>query len=442
MRSEAELLEELFTFIRIPSVSSGDGDPADLRRGAEWVAERVRDAGGTAEVVETARHPLAVGHVSCGLPDVPHLLLYGHYDVQTVHPLSAWDSPPFEPELRDGWIYGRGASDDKGNFHCLLAPLVDLARAGELRVDVTVVSDGEEEIGGDSVVRWLEAQETRFDAALVFDGSMVAEGWPQVTIGVRGVLTGQVRVATGVRDVHSGVYGGAALNAAHVIATLIDGTRARDGRLPATLEEGIVPPTAVELASWASLPTGAAELEIAGIAPLDEHAVRDYYQRTFGQPTFDVNAITCRDAAHHRTIIPCEAAAAISLRVVPGQDPERIWANLEQHLRRLAPAGTRVEVDRWGMSAGCAFDPELPALRVAREVLTEVFDHPCAVARTGGAIPLVSGLHRAGVPTILSGVALALDNIHAPNERLLYANYVRGMETGRRLLTALAALAP
>jgi acetylornithine deacetylase/succinyl-diaminopimelate desuccinylase-like protein len=440
LRTPAELLEELFTFIRIPSVSSGDGDAADLRRGAEWVCERVRDAGGTAEVVATARNPLAVGRIRCGRPGAPHLLLYGHYDVQTVHPLAAWESPPFEPELRDGWIYGRGASDDKGNFHCLLAPLVDLARAGELQVDVTVVSDGEEEIGGDSVVRWLEAQEDRYDAAVVFDGSMVEEGWPQVTIGVRGVLTGQLRVSTGTRDVHSGVYGGAALNAAHVIAALIDGTRARDGRLPALLEEGVVPPTDVELASWATLPSGAAELAGAEIAPLDENAVRDYYRRTFGQPTFDVNAITCRDASHHRTIIPCEAAAAISLRVVPHQDPLQIWANLETHLRSIAPAGTHLELDRWGMSGGCAFDPELPALQIARDVLADVFGHPCAMARTGGAIPLVSALHRAGVATILSGVALAQDNIHAPNERLLYTNYLKGVEAGRRLLTTLATL--
>src|SRR5918993_2666565 len=155
LRSRDVLLTELFEFLRIPSISSGDGDPADLRRAAEWVCARVRDAGGEAHIVDDYLNPLAVGTIRCGRPDAPHVLVYGHYDVQTVAPLEAWHSPPFEPTVRDGYVYARGASDDKGNFHSLLAPVVDLARAGELPVDVTVVSDGEEEIGGDSVVRWL-----------------------------------------------------------------------------------------------------------------------------------------------------------------------------------------------------------------------------------------------------------------------------------------------
>ena len=150
LRTSEELLPELFDFLRIPSVSSGDGDPADLERAAEWVCDRVREAGGEATLHDYGRHPVAVGTIRCGRPDAPHVLVYGHYDVQTVAPLAAWHSQPFEPEVRDGYLYARGASDDKGNFHALLAPLVDLARAGELAVDVTVASDGEEEIGGDS----------------------------------------------------------------------------------------------------------------------------------------------------------------------------------------------------------------------------------------------------------------------------------------------------
>ena len=231
-RTTADLLDELFAFIRIPSISSGDGDAGGPAAGGRLGRRPVRDAGGTAEVLDTAKNPLAVGRVACGRAGAPHILLYGHYDVQTVAPLAAWDSPPFEPEVRDGYVYGRGASDDKGNFHCLLAAAVDLARAGELQCDLTIVSDGEEEIGGDSVVRWLDAEQPSFDAAVVFDSALVEPGWPLLTIGVRGVITGSLRVTTGTRDVHSGMYGGAALNAAHVLATLIDGTRARDGLIP------------------------------------------------------------------------------------------------------------------------------------------------------------------------------------------------------------------
>jgi acetylornithine deacetylase/succinyl-diaminopimelate desuccinylase-like protein len=439
-RSQPELLEELFDFLRIPSISSGDGEAADLRRGAEWVCARVRDAGGTAAVVETARNPLAIGHVACGIEGAPRVLVYGHYDVQTVHPLAAWDSPPFAPELRDGFIYGRGAADDKGNLHCLLAPLVDLARAGALAVDVTVVSDGEEEIGGDSVVRWLEAGADAFDAAVVFDSGLVAPGWPMLCTGVRGVMTGQLRVTTGTRDVHSGLYGGAALNAAHVLAALIDGTRARAGRLPVALEQGVRAPTAAEVASWATLPPGADELATGGMAPLDAGATEAFYERTFARPTFDVNAITCRDATHNRTIIPFEATAAFSLRLVPDQDPAVIAVAFSEHVRALAPAGAAVEVHWWASAAGCAFDPSSAPLRIARRVLTAVFGRECAVARSGGAIPLVSALHRAGIPTILTGVSLPDDNIHAPNERLRLDNYLLGVEAGRRLLVELGAL--
>jgi acetylornithine deacetylase/succinyl-diaminopimelate desuccinylase-like protein len=439
-RTTAELLEELFDFIRIPSISSGDGDDGDLRRAAEWVCARIREAGGVADVVETERNPLAVGTLRCGRSGAPHLLLYGHYDVQTVHPLASWESPPFEPQLRDGYILGRGASDDKGNFHCLLAAASDLAREGALDCDITVVSDGEEEIGGDSVVRWLDAATTRFDAAVVFDGSMVEEGWPLLTIGVRGVITGQMRVVTGTRDVHSGVYGGAGLNAAHVLATLIEGSRAQDGLLPAALRVDVREPSAEEVASWATLPSGADELAAAGIAPLDAGAAADYYRRTFALPTFDVNAITCRDASQHRTIIPHEATAAISLRLVPDQDADGAWARFADHVRALLPDGATLELERWGASSGCAYDPSQKALAIARRVLAEEFSHDCAVARTGGAIPLVSALHRHQVPTILSGVALRGDNIHAPNERLLLANYEAGVRAARALIRALAAL--
>jgi len=441
-RTTAELLEELFAFIRIPSISSGDGEAADLRRAADWVADRIRDAGGSAEVIETAKNPLAVGTIRCGRDGAPHLLLYGHYDVQTVAPLDAWHSPPFEPEIRDGRIYARGASDDKGNFHCLLAAVSDLARAGELQCDVTVVSDGEEEIGGDSVVRWLDAREPDYDAAIVFDSSLVEPGRPLLTIGVRGVITGHLRVTTGTHDVHSGLYGGAGLNAAHVLAMLIDGTRARDGLLPEALRADVREPAAEEVASWATLPSGEGELATAGIAPLDERAVAEFYRRTYALPTFDVNAITCRDASQHRTIIPFEAGAAISLRLVPDQQVETVWTALRAHFEQLAPAGATIQLERWGGAAGCAFDPALPALVIARRVLAETFGNECAVARSGGAIPFVSALHRHGVPTILTGVALPTDNVHAPNEHLVLAGYEAGVRAARSLIQELAALKP
>jgi acetylornithine deacetylase/succinyl-diaminopimelate desuccinylase-like protein len=432
------LLEELCDFIRIPSISTGDGDPADLRRAAEWVAARVRDAGGEAELIETGVHPLVVGRVASGRPGAPRLMLYGHYDVQSVQPVSAWDSPPFEPEVRDGYLYGRGASDDKGNFHCLLAAMVDLAREGKLPCDVTVVSDGEEEIGGDSVVRWLEGQTEPHVAAIVFDGSMLARGRPAIYNGVRGVLTGHIRVTTGTRDVHSGMFGGAGLNAAHVLAGLIEVTRARDGRMPPALVEDVREPEAEEVAGWAALPDPAGELATAGIAALDPAAVADFYRRTFAMPTFDVSALTCLDAREARTIIPHQAEAAFSLRLVPDQQPERVWAAVERHLRSHLPEGAELTLTLRSQTAGCAFDPRLPAIETARRVFTEVVGADTIVARTGGAIPLVTALDRVGIPAIVTGVALPDDNIHAPNERMLISNYELGVRVATRLLTELA----
>jgi acetylornithine deacetylase/succinyl-diaminopimelate desuccinylase-like protein len=439
-RDTAALLEELFGFLRIPSISSGDGDPADLQRAADWVAARVREAGGEAEVRATRRNPLAVGRFRSGRPGGPHLLVYGHYDVQTVAPLEAWDSPPFEPEIRDGWLYARGASDDKGNFHCLFAPLLELAAAGELRCDVTVVADGEEEVGGDSVVRWLEAEDARYDAALIFDSDMVGRGRPALTTAVRGVMTGRLRVQTGTRDVHSGMYGGVALNAAHVLSRLVASTEARDGRLIPALEEGIVEPSPTEVASWADLPTGAEELATAGIAAVDAAALREYHQRTTARPTFDVNAITCRDARQERTIVPSEAEAAISMRLAPGQDSAAIWAALEQHLVSLTPPGAELTLTLRNRADGRAFDPDAPALVLAREAIETATGTRCVLKRSGGAIPLMTALGARGIPAVLSGVALPEDNIHAPNERLLVSNYEIGMRMGRELLNRLAEL--
>ncbi len=388
----------------------------------------------------TERHPLVVGELRSGRPGAPRILVYGHYDVQTVHPLDAWTSPPFEPEIRDGYIYARGASDDKGNMHSLLSPLFDLAREGDLGCDVTLVSDGEEEVGGDSVVRWLNAGDRRFDAAIVFDGSQIQPGWPALTIGVRGVAVARVTVRTATSDVHSGMYGGAALNAAHVLTRALAGCLAVDGRVPDDLAAGVVPPSAEEIASWATLPPGDFELATVGVKPADARAVEQFHLRTLAWPTFEIHALTCRDTAHQRTIVPCEAEAMVSMRLVPRQDPTTTMAALEARIAAALPPGAELTFSILGASGGCAFDAGLPALVIARAALTRAFGRDCAIVRTGGAIPLVSALHDHGVPTILSGIATTTDNIHAPNERLSVADYERGLAASRELFGALRDL--
>ncbi len=441
-RTTDELIAELCDYLRIPSISSGDGSDEDLQRAADWVRDRIVAAGGSADVLPTQVNPLVVGQLPSSTPSAPRVLLYGHYDVQTVAPLEAWTSPPFEPTLRDGAIYARGASDDKGNCHALLAAAADLAAEGALPVQLTIVLDGEEEIGGHSVIDWIAAQPAgAFDAALVFDAGFVEPGRPAIEIGVRGVITATVTVRTGVRDAHSGLYGGAALNAAHVLSALIAAlTPGPDGRLPEPLMAGIIPPSAAEQETWLTLPDPAAELAIAGIAPIGPEALADYYRRTTALPTFDVNAISCRDAAQNRTIVPSEATAAISFRLVGGQDASVIWAAAQAFLRAQAPAGAELEFELRGCANGAAFDPKLPAVRLAHEAIEQATGMPCAVTRSGGAIPLVSALAEQGVPTVLTGCALPNDRIHAPDEHLRVEQYTLGVAMARAILTAFGAL--
>jgi acetylornithine deacetylase/succinyl-diaminopimelate desuccinylase-like protein len=394
------------------------------------------------DLIETPRNPLVVGHLTAARADAPHLLLYGHYDVQTVAPLDAWTTPPFEPTVRDGALYARGASDDKGNFHALLAAALDLATDGDLPVHLTILADGEEEIGGHSAPDWIDEQAAGvFDAAVVFDAGFIAPGRPAIEVGVRGVITALVSVTTGTRDAHSGIYGGAGLNAAHVLTAMLGALMpGPDGRLPEPLMAGVLPPSEAERTSWAALPHGREELAVAGIAPIDARAADEFHLRTTAMPTFDVNAITCRDAAQNRTIIPCEASAAISLRLVGGQDPAAIWAAAQELLRGAAPANAEVTCTLRGSSAGASFDPDLPAIRIARDAIEQATGQPCAIGRSGGAIPLVSALAEKGVPTVLSGCALPSDRIHAPDEHLRLEQYALGVAMARELLVRLAAL--
>src|SRR3954466_3945915 len=212
-----DLLEELTDWLRIPSISTGDGDPADVRRAAEWVVERVRAAGGEGEVRDTDGNPLALGELpaSSGAGEVPTILIYGHYDVQSVGDPAAWTTPPFEPTVRDGRLYARGASDDKGNFLPLLHAACEMARAGELPVNVRVLVEGEEEVGGDTALDWVRADERGADAAIVFDSDMADERTPAITVGLRGIVQADISVSVGERDLPSGIYGGGARRAPH-----------------------------------------------------------------------------------------------------------------------------------------------------------------------------------------------------------------------------------
>lgn len=442
MAVPADLFAELAELIAIPSVSADPAHAADVRRAAEWVRDHVRGAGGTADLVERGERPLVIGEVPASTDpgEAPTVLLYGHFDVQPPDPLDEWHSPPFELAERDGYLYARGVVDDKGQLFMLLKAVERLAHAGELPVNVRVACDGEEEVGGHSIVDWLAQEDGAIDAALVFDGGMVARDVPAFNIAVRGLVYFHVTVRTGARDLHSGVYGGVSLNAMHALMQTLEGVLPRDGRVPEALRAGVVPPGAAELAGWTALPAGDSELENVGSAPVDARAAEEFYLRTWGEPAVDVHGITGGSPVLQKTVIPVEAQANVSIRLVGNQDPVAIAATFEQLLRAAAPTGADVTVEVWSSAPPGLIPGEAPAIVLAQDAFEHVLGTRPLLIRTGGAIPLVSALAARGVPTILSGFALNDSNIHSPNERLV-ADYLEpGIETVSETLRRLAAL--
>jgi acetylornithine deacetylase/succinyl-diaminopimelate desuccinylase-like protein len=435
---QSEKLEELAAWLRIPSVSADPAHAGDVRAAGQWVCDYVRAAGGTCELVETGGHPLAVGELraSSDPERAPTVLVYGHFDVQPPGDLSLWDSPPFEPELRDGWLYARGAADDKGNLYLLLRAAVELAREGALPVNVRVACDGEEEVGGHSIVDLVEADERLADVCVIFDGDMPRLDVPAFGVGTRGIVYFHVVASTGTRDLHSGVFGGAALNAVHALqqalATVVP--------VPEPLREGAVPPTEEERASWRELEPGAAVLAREGARPMDERAAEDFYVRTLAEPAVDVNGIYGGSPDLQKTIIPVEAYANVSIRIAPGQDAAAIAAAFEALLRAGAPPGAELTIERWALNEPGLVPPDAPALRLAADAFERVLGRRPLLVRTGGTLPIVPALARRGVPAILTGFAAPGHNMHAPNERLLARYLDVGVAAARETLVALAAL--
>lgn len=437
---DPKLLEELFDYIRIPSISSGGGDPADLMRAAEWVRDKIARSGGKAEMITDLGNPLVVGELPCSDPDAPTVLIYGHYDVQSPDPVDAWTSPPFEPEIRDGRIYGRGACDDKGNFYPVLYAACDLASRGELPVHVRCLIEGEEEVGGTSALEWVAADDRGADCAIVFDSDMLDADTPAITLAVRGLISFDVEVRTSTHDLHSGMYGGAALNALHVLQQLFAEVMPdRGGRLRPELREGIVPPTQEELESWAGFPPGTGVIAEAGGRPLSPDAALHFYERNWADASMDVHGIAGGDALQKRTIIPAYARGKFSIRLAPGQDAQTIGAVAEQLLRNAVPEGADVTIS-WDGSDGAAFDPKHPALLLAIEAFEEACGVAPALQRVGGSIPVLKAFHDKKIATVLSGFALGSDGIHGVDESFRLASVALGDLAARKLYERLAEL--
>ena len=432
------LLDELTDWLRIPSISTGGGDPADIARAADWVCERVTAAGGTAEAnTSFGGNPLAVGELKASNGNAPTVLIYGHYDVQSVGDESAWTTPPFEPSIRDGRIYARGAADDKGNFLPLLHVACGLARDGSLPVNVRVLVEGEEEAGSGAVATWIAADEQGADCALVFDSGMADEQTPAITVGLRGMAMAQIEVRTGVRDLHSGMYGGSVLNALHVlhgmVATVAPGP---DGRPRDELRVGIEPPSPTELESWERLKPGDEVIGEVGGRPVAPDAGREYYLRNGADASLEINELR---GGEPRTVVPATARGALSIRLAPRQDPEQIRAEMERLLLSAVPEGAEVKMS-WHTAEPALSDPDSPPIKLAAEALGRACGVPAALVRSGGSIPAVAELMNHGIPTVVSGFGLPDDAFHAPDESYSLRSLELGERAARELYTALAGL--
>ncbi len=440
--ADTSWFDELAEFIRIPSVSADPAHADDVKRAGEWVCSLVREAGGECELVDWHGQPLAIGEIraSTDPESAPTVLCYGHFDVQPPDPLELWESEPFELAIRGDHAYARGIADDKGQLYLLLAAARRLAQAGELPVNVRFCCDGEEETGGHSIVDCHEADERGADAAVIFDSGMIRKGLPAFNVATRGLVYFHLTLRTGERDLHSGMYGGAALNAVHALVRTLDALIARDGRLVEPLRAGVVAPTEEELRGWEELPAGADELADQGARPTDGEAAREFYLRTFAEPALDVNGIAGGSPLLQKTVLPVEAVANVSIRLAPGQSADEIAPVVERLLREAAPEGADLEIERWSSSPPGLIPPDAPAIRLALDAFERVLGVRPALVRTGGTLPIVPALADRGIPTVISGFSLPDANIHSPNERLL-AEYVPfGIDTAAELFRAFAEL--
>ncbi len=436
---DPRLLEELFDWLRIPSVSTGGGDDAAIERAAAWVIDRVRAAGGGGELVRVGDgNPLAVGELRAREPGAPTVLIYGHYDVQGPGPLERWTSPPFEPQVRDGRVYARGAADDKGNFLPLLHVACAMAAAGELPVNVRVLVEGEEEVAGEAVSEWIRNDARGADAAIVFDSGSPDPATPAITVGLRGMVMLDLVVTTAERNLHSGMFGGSVLNAVHVLHRLLaEVLPGPDGHVREELRAGIATPSPAELESWKRLPAGAEALALAGGRPVHPGAGAEYYEHNGADAALDVNRI---EGGERRTVVPAQAEATLSLRLAPGQDPQRMLSTLTGLLRAALPPGAELELHDT-LATPALFDPGQPALSLAAQALRRACGTEPAFIRTGGSIPVVAEMAARGYPVIVGGFGLPGDAVHAPDESYALQSLAWGEAAARELYLALAQLA-
>jgi len=457
-QNQPRFLNELKDLLRIPSVSTLPEHKGDCRRTAETLAAELKRIGmENARLIETAGNPLVYADWlhDAGKPGVPAdrsssagrkptVLFYGHYDVQPTDPLDEWLSPPFEPTERNGNLYARGAADDKGQVWAQVKALESLLKTtGSLPLNVRVILEGEEEVGGEGIAAFVASKppELKADFALVSDTELFAPGLPTLCVGLRGMIYTEIEVRGAKTDLHSGMYGGAAPNPfmalAHVLARLKD----EEGRIliPGFYDD-IIPPSPEELAAWRSLPFDEEHYRIAevGSRSLVGEAGYSVLERTWARPTLDVHGIPGGfTGAGAKTVIPAKALAKVSMRLVPGMTPAKSFALYKSYVEKIAPAEVSVEVRLIHSGDPCLIPVDNPYIQAATRALKEVWGKDTVFIRSGGSIPIVGDFDRhLGMPSVMMGFSLPDDNIHAPNEKFHIKNFELGIESIVRFLEA------
>jgi acetylornithine deacetylase/succinyl-diaminopimelate desuccinylase-like protein len=432
--NESRIRGELFDLLRIPSVSARSEHNEDTARAAEWVARSMRESGMQATVYPTAGHPVVVGEWRGAGPQAPTVLAYGHYDVQPAEPLELWESPPFEPTVRDGKIFARGSVDDKGQLFLHIKALEALIRTrGALPVNVIVLAEGEEEVGSEHLAEFIEshAELLRADAVVISDSAMFAPGLPSILSSLRGLAYFQIDVQGPSVDLHSGSYGGAVVNPAmalaRILATMHDGSGriAIDGFYDTVRDWGDVAREQIR-----RLPFDEEHFRAETGAPAlgGEHGFSTL-ERLWMRPTCEINGLLSGYTGEGaKTVLPSKAMAKVSCRLVPDQDPQEIERLMRAHVERFSPKGVTVRVTHLHGGRPWRADLNGPLFDAARRALASAFGREPVITGEGGSIPVVGDFQRIlGAPVLLMGFGLPGENAHAPNEWMSEDNFARGL---------------
>jgi acetylornithine deacetylase/succinyl-diaminopimelate desuccinylase-like protein len=428
-------LKDLYEFLRIPSVSAKSEHKKDVEKAAGWVADKLKAAGfKTVQVVPTALHPLVYAE-SLEAPGKPTVLFYGHYDVQPAEPLDLWTSPPFEPAIRDGNLFGRGTADDKGQVHIHLKAFESLQKVnGKFPINVKVLIEGEEEVGSVSLWDYVQKHKEKLkaDALVVSDTSMLARGVPSITYGLRGLDYFQIEITGPARDLHSGVYGGAVPNPLTILTELFAKLHDKDFRVTVPgFYEGVAKIPAAERRALNNLPWKKRDFERAvGARGYAGEKGFTIVERLWVRPTLELNGIWGGYLGEGaKTVIPSRACAKFSTRLVPNQDPHKIVTRVEKHIRKLLPKTVECKIEVLSTGKPWTAPYQAPIFAKAQGALEKGFGKKAVFIREGGSIPFVTQMHDTfKVPCVLIGFGLPDENAHAPDEHIALENYFGGIK--------------